>query len=60
MHPQADHGLHCPLTELLDTTEITNWEQMPGLYIAHAQDDLYMRILRMFEGTFSLDAIQNV
>ena len=30
--------------------------QLPGWYFAHAQADLKLRILRMFEGTFSLDA----
>ena len=37
---QADQGLHCPLTELLDTTECLNWEQRPEWYFKHAQDDL--------------------
>ena len=26
---QSDQGLHCPLTELLDTTEYMNGQQMP-------------------------------
>ena len=26
---QSDQGLHCPLTELLDTPECINEEQMP-------------------------------
>ena len=29
---------------------------MPGWYFAHAQVDLYLRILPTFEGTFSFDA----
>ena len=37
---QSDQGLHCPLTELLNTTEYVNGEQMPGCYFAHAQADL--------------------
>ena len=53
---QSDQGLHCLLTELLDTTECMHGEQRPGCYFAHAHDDLNLRILRMFEGTFSLDA----
>ena len=28
---------------------------MPGWYFAHAQDDLNLRLLHMFEGTFSAD-----
>ena len=31
---------------------------MPGWYFAHVQADLNLRILRMLEGTFSLDAVQ--
>ena len=45
---QSDQGLHCSLTELLDTTEYMTGEQMPGLHFAHAQGDLNLRILRMF------------
>ena len=37
---QSDQGLHCPLTESLDTTECMNGEQGTGWYFAHAQDDL--------------------
>ena len=47
---QSDQDLHSPLT---DTTKCMNREQRPGLYFAHAQADLN---LRMFEGTFSVDA----
>ena len=50
---QPDQGLHCPLIELLDTTECMNGEQSPGWYLSHTQDDLNQRFLRMFEGTFS-------
>ena len=35
-----------------------NGEQRPGWYFARAQDDLNVRILRMLEDTFSLDAAQ--
>ena len=42
----------------LDTIESMNGEQMSGLYLEHAQNDLNLRILRMFEGTFSLDMAQ--
>ena len=28
---QSDRGLHCPLTDTLDTTECLNEEQRPGL-----------------------------
>ena len=50
---QSDQGLPCPLTESLDTVECINGEQMTELYFAHAHDDLNLRILHMFEGTFS-------
>ena len=53
---QSDLGLRCPLTESLDTTECMNGEQKLGLQFAHAQDDQNLGILRMFDGTFSLDA----
>ena len=52
---QSDQGLHCPLTESLDTTECMNGVQSLGKYFAHAQDDLNMSIMRMFEGTLLLD-----
>ena len=51
---QSDQGLHCLLTESLDTTEYKNGEQRPGWYFAHAQDDLNLRILCMYEGIFYL------
>ena len=53
---QSHQDLHCPLTESLDTTEYMNGEQRTGRYFAHMQYDLNLRILCMFEGTFSLDA----
>ena len=54
---QSDQGLHCSLTDLLNTTELMlNVEQKPGWYFAHAQDDLNPRIQRIFEGTFAFDA----
>ena len=37
-----------------------NGEQWPGWHFVYAQDDLNLRILRMFEGTFSLDAANNI
>ena len=40
--------------ESLDTTECMNGEQRPGRYFAHAQGDLNLRILFMYEGTFAL------
>ena len=48
--------LLCLLTESSDTTEFINGEQRPGWYFAHAQDDLNLRILRMFDDTFLLYA----
>ena len=36
---QSDHGLRCLLTELLNTTECINGEQMPGLDFVHARDE---------------------
>ena len=44
------------LTEPLATTECMNVVQRPRLHSAHAQDDLNMHILFMFEGSFSFDA----
>ena len=49
---QTDQSLHCPQTESLDTTERKNGELRPRWCFAHAPDDLNLRILRMFEGTF--------
>ena len=40
--------------KLLDTTLCINGEQMSGWYFVHAQDDLNLRIFRMFAGLFSL------
>ena len=53
--PQSDQGLHCLLTELLDTTEYITGEQRPRWYLVHAQDDLILCNLRMLKGTFSLN-----
>ena len=50
---QPDLGLHCPLTEPMDTTERMNGKQRPDESFAHAQDDLNLHIVRMLEGTFS-------
>ena len=52
---QFEQDIHCPLiesVESLDTTECMNGKQMPGWYFAHVQQDLNLRILRMFEVTF--------
>ena len=53
---QSDQGIHCQLTESLDTTECMNSEQMPGWDSAHVQDDVNEHILRMLEGTVLFDA----
>ena len=53
---QCDQGLHSPLAETFDGTEYMNGEQRPEWYFTHAQDDLNLRILRMFEGNVSFDA----
>ena len=50
-------GAPCPLAESLDITECMNGEQRPGCYFGRAQYDPNLRIWRMFEGTFSLDAV---
>ena len=47
-----DQGILCPLTESLDTTECMNEEQRPGWYFEHAQDDMNLHILCMFECIF--------
>ena len=49
---QSTPRLHCPLTELLDTSEYINEEQRPGWNFAHAQDNMNLRISRMFECIF--------
>ena len=54
MHPRILIKVSLPANRF-DTTECMNGEQRPGCYFAHAQDDLNLHILRMFEGTFSLD-----
>ena len=48
-------GLHCLLTESLDTAGRMNGEQNPGWYFADVQDDLNLCKMCMFEGTFLLD-----
>ena len=47
---QSDQGLPCPLIESLDTIQ-----QRTEYYFTLVQDDLNLRVLCMFEGTFSLD-----
>ena len=54
---QSDQGLRCPLTESLNTTECMNRERRPGWDYAQAQDELNLRSLSIYEGTFSLDAV---
>ena len=53
---QSDLGLYCPPTRSFDTTECMNGEKRSGWYFVHAQYDLNLRNLRIFEGTFSFDA----
>ena len=48
-------GLCCLQIESLDTTECFNREQRLERYFAHAEDDVNLHILHMFEGTFSFD-----
>ena len=40
--------------------ECMNGESRPRWYFAHVQDDLNLRILRMFEGIFELEAAQMI
>ena len=49
---QSDQGLHCPLTESLDTTECMNGDQRPEWYLAHVQDDLNQRIFSHIQRHF--------
>ena len=48
---KSNQGLLYPLTETLATTECMNAEQRVGWYVAHAHDDLNLRMLRMFESS---------
>ena len=50
---QSDQGLHCPLTESLNTTSMNGEKRIRG-YFVHVQDDVNLHILRSLEGTFSL------
>ena len=52
MHP--DQGLHCLLTESLDTIECMNGEQRPKWYFVHIHGDLNLHTMQMFKDTFSL------
>ena len=54
---QSDQGLHCPLTESLDTTKMYEWRAKARCYLVHPQNDLNLCILRMFEGIFPLDVV---
>ena len=49
---QSDQGLHCLLTESMDTTECLKG---PDYIFAHAQNNLNLCILHMLEGPFLLD-----
>ena len=53
---QSDHDLRCQLPGTVDTIESINGERRPGRDPAHAQDAVNLHLLRMPEGTFSLDA----
>ena len=50
---QSGLDLHYPLPESLANTDCKKGEQRAGWYFTHAQDELNLRILRMFEVTFS-------
>ena len=56
----SDQAIYCPLTETLVTTECMNKEQRSGRYLVHAQIDLNLCILLMFEGLFSLVCLTDV
>ena len=45
---QSDRGIHCPLTELLDTTECVNGNQKHGYDTLRVRRILWMRILLVF------------
>ena len=50
---QSDHGLHCPLTESLDTTECMYGEQRPRWYLLHVQDDLNLHFAHVWRHFFA-------
>ena len=52
---ESDQGLQCPLTESLDT-KMHERRAEGQMILAHAQAGLTVRILRMYEDTFSLDS----
>ena len=52
---QSDQGLRCPLTESLCTIECIKGEQKLEWDFTHAQNDLNLHILQMFEDTFLSD-----
>ena len=56
---QSDQRLNCPLRKSMNKQECMNREQRPGLYLAHAQGGLNLRILCMVEDTVSLEEAQN-
>ena len=53
---QSEQDFHCPLRKLLGPTKCIYGAQRLRWYFAHAQDDLNLHILCIFEDTFSLDA----
>ena len=53
---QSEQGLRCPQTDSLDTIECISREQIPGWRFEYMQDYVNMHTLRIFEGTFSLEA----
>ena len=55
---QSGLGIHCQLTESLDTTEGINREQMHAWDFGHAWDDLNLLVLCLFKGKFSLDTVE--
>ena len=50
---QFDHGLHCLLTESLDSIEWSNGEQRSEWYFVHAQDDLNLHFAHVRRHFFS-------
>ena len=53
---QSDQGFYYPLTESLDTAESMNGENIPVKTLGIRKIICLFGFLRMFEGTFFLDA----
>ena len=51
----SDQGLSCPLQESLDTTECMDWEQRPGWYFAHVQNDMFTHFAHVQRHFFTWD-----